>query len=410
MKNPLKMPKKGLFEVPKWDDDAPDLSKEFRVKKVPFLIDRKKAQEEKAKRKILKAKRLLDRKNGNKMETNGDQVGKFVRAPPQTDDDIDDTFDVFGLSDRGRKRQLSDDEDSADDTFERRLKQPIQQPRKAVIAKSAFDKAKEVNMEADEDQGWKTVEKPKKKMKKNNEMEVDTPKQVVQIPEKSQNANGKDFKSHLIDSLKGSRFRYMNEQMYKCKGDEAKKMFDEDPQAFVAYHEGYRQQVQQWPSNPLDRIIKSIKKLPVNNIIADFGCGEARLAAEVPQEVYSLDLVAAKPEVIACDMAHTPLKNESVDVAVFCLSLMGTNLKDFLLEANRVLKPRGTLKIAEVASRFDNVKYFVANVEKCGFTLQNTDTNDKLFYFFNFKKQTDAKQVASKVKTFSLKPCLYKKR
>lgn len=37
-------------------------------------------------------------------------------------------------------------------------------------------------------------------------------------------------------------------------------------------------------------------------------------------------------------MAHVPLENESVDVAVFCLSLMGTNLQDYILEANRVLK------------------------------------------------------------------------
>lgn len=334
-----------------------------------------------------------------------------MRAPPPEDesDAIDETFDVFGLSDRGRKRQRSDDEDSADDTFEARLK-PIQKPRKAVIAPSAFEKAKR-QQEMDEDDGeWQTVQKPKKKMKKNNDsMEVDVPKSTpvtIPVPQKSTN----DFRNHLVESLKGSRFRYMNEQMYKCKGEESKKMFDNDPNAFVAYHEGYRQQVEQWPSNPLNRIINGVKKLPVNNVIADFGCGEARLAAEVPQEVHSLDLVAAKPEVIACDMAHTPLASESVDVAVFCLSLMGTNLKDFLLEANRVLKPRGVLKVAEVASRFDNVKYFVANVEKCGFQLQNQDLNDKLFYFFNFKKQADVRQVADKVKPFSLKPCLYKKR
>lgn len=77
---------------------------------------------------------------------------------------------------------------------------------------------------------------------------------------------------------------------------------------------------------------------PLNYIVADFGCGEARLAESVSQKCYSFDLVAANKKVIACNMAHTPLSPESVNVAVFCLSLMGTNLKDFLLEANRVLK------------------------------------------------------------------------
>lgn len=37
-------------------------------------------------------------------------------------------------------------------------------------------------------------------------------------------------------------------------------------------------------------------------------------------------------------MAHTNLLTSSVNVVVFCLSLMGTNLKDYIVEANRVLK------------------------------------------------------------------------
>lgn len=69
------------------------------------------------------------------------------------------------------------------------------------------------------------------------------------------------------------------------------------------------------------------------------GCGEATLAQQVPQSrVHSLDLVAANDLVTACDMAHTPLAAGSVDVVVFCLSLMGTNLKDFVTEANRILR------------------------------------------------------------------------
>lgn len=79
---------------------------------------------------------------------------------------------------------------------------------------------------------------------------------------------------------------------------------------------------------------------PKDNIVADFGCGDARLAKSIPNKVYSLDLVAQNNEVIECDMANTSLHSDSVNVAVYCLSLMGTNLVDFLLEANRVLKAK----------------------------------------------------------------------
>lgn len=79
--------------------------------------------------------------------------------------------------------------------------------------------------------------------------------------------------------------------------------------------------------------------MPKETVVADFGCGDARLAEALSHlSVHSFDLVAKKPGVTACDMAHTPLLMESVNVAVFCLSLMGKNLNDFILEANRVLK------------------------------------------------------------------------
>jgi ribosomal RNA-processing protein 8 len=43
------------------------------------------------------------------------------------------------------------------------------------------------------------------------------------------------------------------------------------------------------------------------------------------QKVHSFDLVAAAPHVVACNMAHVPLEDASVDVAVFSLALMGTD-------------------------------------------------------------------------------------
>uniref|UniRef100_A0A8C0HMK5 Ribosomal RNA-processing protein 8 n=1 Tax=Buteo japonicus TaxID=224669 RepID=A0A8C0HMK5_9AVES len=64
---------------------------------------------------------------------------------------------------------------------------------------------------------------------------------------------------------------------------------------------------------------------------------------------------------------QVPLAAESVDVAVFCLALMGTNLQEILEEANRVLKQGGTLMVAEVASRFEDTRAFVNAVAQLGF-------------------------------------------
>ena len=63
------------------------------------------------------------------------------------------------------------------------------------------------------------------------------------------------------------------------------------------------------------------------------------------------------------------MKNASVDLAVMCLSLMGTNYPDFIREANRVLKPSALLKIAEVKSRFTSIDAFVKLLRELGFQL-----------------------------------------
>lgn len=140
------------------------------------------------------------------------------------------------------------------------------------------------------------------------------------------------------------------------------------------------------------------------------GCGDARLAKSVLQKVYSIDLVSSVEGVIESDMAKTPLETKSVHVVVYCLSLMGTNLKDFFIEANRILKLNGLIKIAEVASRFEDIKVFIEFVEHCGFELIHKDLNANLFYFLNFKKKHDVNSFNKKIPDYSLKPCLYKKR
>jgi ribosomal RNA-processing protein 8 len=90
--------------------------------------------------------------------------------------------------------------------------------------------------------------------------------------------------------------------------------------------------------NPLDEIIDFIKKRPGNLVVADFGCGEARLAQSVKNKVHSFDLVKINDRVTQCDMKTVPLDSQSCDIVVFCLSLMGTNIVDFLCEAHRILK------------------------------------------------------------------------
>lgn len=216
----------------------------------------------------------------------------------------------------------------------------------------------------------------------------------------------------MTKQLESSRFRWINEQLYTTTGEEAVALFSEDPSLFDIYHRGFSNQVGLWPVNPVDMIIQWLRKRASSDVIADFGCGEAVIAQSVQNKVHSFDLVAKNELVTACNMAKVPLKPASVDVVVFCLSLMGTNLVDFLREAHRVLKLGGFLKVAEVTSRISDTAEFIKSFSRLGFKLQQQDTSNKMFVLFDFIKDKESfKTVSSKkLAGLKLKPCIYKKR
>ena len=220
----------------------------------------------------------------------------------------------------------------------------------------------------------------------------------------------------------------MSEQLYTQTSKQASSLFKEQPELFKAYQRGYVKQQRLWPSNPLDAIISELQQeIQVMSesggpgstfTIADFGCGEARLARtleetckdkNVPFQVHSFDFVATNELVTAGDMAHTGLKSGSVDFGVFCLSLMGTNVNDFLTEANRVLKDGGRLRVAEVRSRFDSIPKFIKKLKGFGLKLIELRGNDNSAFFthFTFVKMGQVKKSNIEVK---LAPCIYKKR
>ncbi|XP_054901450.1 ribosomal RNA-processing protein 8 isoform X2 [Poeciliopsis prolifica] len=236
---------------------------------------------------------------------------------------------------------------------------------------------------------------------------------VAAVPEAAvpaaEQSRSDSLRSRMEQRLEAARFRYINERLYSTASGEARRMFQQDPEAFWVYHRGYTAQVQRWPANPLDAIIAYIHKRSPSLVVADFGCGDCKIARSVKNKVHSFDLAAACDLVTVCDMAKVPLGDGSVDIAVFCLSLMGTNLVEFLAEANRVLKMRGVLKVAEVASRFDNVQSFTSALAGLGFKLTSKDTENSHFFSFQFVKTGNVPQNVKKLR-LQLKPCLYKKR
>ncbi|KAK6511473.1 25S rRNA (adenine645-N1)-methyltransferase [Arthrobotrys musiformis] len=211
----------------------------------------------------------------------------------------------------------------------------------------------------------------------------------------------------MRQKLSGARFRHLNQLLYTTPSQDSLSLFKSQPEMFRDYHSGFRQQVESWPENPVDIYIRrlfargklrdsgfrsgknrpngisSVNANPLGvkgfqdtmdsyplprakdgyTTVVDLGCGEAALAKAITSakprpkiKVNSYDLHSPNSLVTVADIANLPLRDGSVDIAIFCLALMGTNWPKMIEEAARVLRNGGEIWIAEIKSRFARTK------------------------------------------------------
>ncbi|KAK2759511.1 25S rRNA (adenine645-N1)-methyltransferase [Arachnomyces sp. PD_36] len=214
-------------------------------------------------------------------------------------------------------------------------------------------------------------------------------KQSLPEPPAASTTNLTPLQQSMRQKLLSSRFRHLNETLYTTPSSHALDLFTSNPELFAEYHAGFSRQVaESWPSNPVDGYIKSIKArgairpgykrqkhtsqaqdpLPRAQrgvcTVADLGCGDAQLARALSPAMKSLnlkflsfDLHVSNPAVTKADISALPLGDGTVDVTIFCLSLMGTNWVSFVEEAWRILRSdgKGECWVSEVKSRFGKV-------------------------------------------------------
>jgi hypothetical protein len=169
-------------------------------------------------------------------------------------------------------------------------------------------------------------------------------------------------------------FSEMNKVFNTSNSDTMHEKIKQDPQYLVQYHEKLDETRKLWTIDPVKLIANKINNLPIPDriiakmVIGDFGCGRAKLAKLLNNKVYNFDHHSILGEnIIACDMKRTTLKNETLDVAVFSLSLMGQNWTEYIAEAKRCLRKRGMLMIAETTkslnARLSGLKYEITKHE-----------------------------------------------
>lgn len=164
--------------------------------------------------------------------------------------------------------------------------------------------------------------------------------------------------------------------------------FGEDKSRWKDYHKVREENIKDWVENPITVIAERLNENP-GQTIADLGCGMNRLKDLVKnyKAWYSFDHCAVDPSVVEADCSdlHEYLGDESVDSAVFCMSLWGTNYLDSIKEAHRYLKTGGTLYVVEPKDKVDQ-SVLLGEVVQLGFNLTNLVLERNGKTYFEYKK------------------------
>jgi superfamily II DNA or RNA helicase len=172
-------------------------------------------------------------------------------------------------------------------------------------------------------------------------------------------------------------FSDMNQRWSVSRSDNTHERLVKDPSEWYYYHTLYSEKRKTWSEIPFVEIAKKINVRP-DWVVGDFGCGENLLSKEIKNKVYAFDHVAIDDSVYACDIKNVPIEDGILDVAVFSLSLMGSNYSEYFTEAYRTLKVYGNIFVCEPAAKWEGRENELKNqIESSGFkcfgAVRNTD-------------------------------------
>ena len=166
-------------------------------------------------------------------------------------------------------------------------------------------------------------------------------------------------------------FAKLNARWNKSRSSTTHERLEGNPEEWCYYHTRMMELESAWAVNPRDECIEHLNEnVASNSAVGDFGCGRALIAEAVKDihTVNSFDHIAVNDDVIKCDMINTPLDDESLDIAIFSLSLMGSNIREYILEAYRTLRVGGQLLIYHPAEKND-LSSFNKGLKDLGFAI-----------------------------------------
>jgi len=150
-------------------------------------------------------------------------------------------------------------------------------------------------------------------------------------------------------------------QLYKTmRSDTLAQHFVDHPTAWADYHAISESNESTFPeeSIPRNQVIRELDKIKTKRPkrIVDMGCGKALIAEHFkgdPRFTFmNIDHVAVNASVQVGDISKLPLEDDSVEICILSLAMWGSNCKEYVREAHRVLETNGILYLIEPTKRW----------------------------------------------------------
>ena len=168
------------------------------------------------------------------------------------------------------------------------------------------------------------------------------------------------------------RYKTMNSQNLNIE-------FKENPDLWKKYHEISEKNEESFPTEgiPRNRIIQELTKIKTKRTkqVVDMGCGKGQISDHFKNDgrfnFMNYDHISENDRVISCDISNLPLEEDSVDICILSLAMWGSNCRNYITEASRILESNGQLYIIEPTKRWsekDELGNIIHGNEACKMT------------------------------------------
>jgi hypothetical protein len=150
-------------------------------------------------------------------------------------------------------------------------------------------------------------------------------------------------------------------QKYKTMNSQnLHKEFNENPELWKTYHEISEENEKSFPEEdiPRNRIMTELDKIKTkrSKSVVDMGCGKAHISKYFKEDkrftFTNLDHYSSDDTITSCDILNTGLEDDSTEICILSLAMWGSNCREYIMEAYRILETNGTLYIIEPTKRW----------------------------------------------------------